>query len=209
MEFGNWTLDPDKFLSREDAIRLLAAAADDAKYADLSQVQIAVRNHFIIDLGLATGLRVMEISQLKCGDVFLKDGVSSVLVRKGKGGKRRLVFVNGVFKKHCRKYLKWMQSVGQSIEQDSPLFPSSKTGKHMTTRAIQKIFKQCAAKAGLPSFYSIHTTRHTYACQLLKASNWNLRLVQKQLGHSRISTTQVYADVMMPDIEKALDRLYQ
>jgi len=209
MKFGNWTLDPDKFLSREDAIQLLATAADDAKYANLSQVQIAVRNHFIIDLGLATGLRVMEISRLKCGDVFLKDGVSSVLVRKGKGGKRRLVFVNGVFKKHCRKYLKWMQSIGQPTDEDSPLFPSSNTGKHMTTRAIQKIFKQCAAKAGLPSFYSIHTTRHTYACELLKASDWNLRLVQKQLGHSRISTTQVYADVMMPDIEKALDRLYK
>jgi len=90
MKFGNWTLDPDKFLSREDAIRLLATAASETKYANLSQVQIAVRNHFIIDLGLATGLRVMEISQLKCGDVFLKDGVSSLLVRKGKGGKRRV-----------------------------------------------------------------------------------------------------------------------
>ena len=208
MKIGNWTLDPDKFLSREDAIRLLATAADDAKCACLSQAQIAIRNHCIIDLGLTTGLRVMEISQLKCGDVFLKDGVSSVLVRKGKGGKRRLVFFNGVFKKHCREYLKWMQSVGQSTEQDSPLFPSSKTEKHMTTRAIQKIFKQCAAKAGLPSFYSIHCLRHTYACELLKASNWNLRLVQKQLGHSKLATTQVYADVMMPDIEKALDRLY-
>jgi len=209
MKFGNWTLDPDKFLSREDAKRLLATAANDAKCAKLSQVQIAIRNHCIIDMGLATGLRVMEISQLKCGDIFLKDGVSSLLVRSGKGGKRRLVFFNGVFKKHCREYLKWMRSVCQPTDQDSPLFPSSKTGKHMTTRAIQKIFKQCAEKAGLPSFYSIHTLRHTYACQLLKASDWNLRLVQKQLGHSRISTTQVYADVMMPDIEKALDRLYQ
>ncbi|MCX6008067.1 MAG: tyrosine-type recombinase/integrase [Chloroflexi bacterium] len=54
----------------------------------------------------------------------------------------------------------------------------------------------------------MHCLRHTYACFLLKASDWNLRLVQKQLGHARISTTQVYADVMMPDVKKALDRLY-
>lgn len=209
MRIGNWTLDPDKYLSGEDAKRLLAVAAHEAKCACSSQAKIAIRNFFLIDLGLAMGLRVMEISQLKCGDVFLKDDVSSLLVRKGKGGKRRLVFFNDVFKKHCRKYLKWMRSVGQPTDQDSPLFPSSRTGKHMTTRAIQKIFKQCAKKAGLPSFYSIHALRHTYACQLLKASDWNLRLVQKQLGHSRISTTQVYADVMMPDIEKALNRLYQ
>jgi len=78
----------------------------------------------------------------------------------------------------------------------------------MTTRALQKIFKRCAEKACLRSSYSIHCLRHTYACFLLKAGNWNLRLVQKQLGHARISTTQVYADVMMPDVKKALDRLY-
>jgi len=78
----------------------------------------------------------------------------------------------------------------------------------MTTRGMQKIFKRCAERAGLYSAYSIHCLRHSYACFLLKASNWNLRLVQKQLGHSRITTTQVYADVMMPDIKKALDRLY-
>ena len=78
----------------------------------------------------------------------------------------------------------------------------------MTTRAIQKAFKRCARRAGLLSHYSIHCLRHTYACFLLKASNWNLRLVQKQLGHSKITTTQIYADVMMPEIKKALDKLY-
>jgi len=78
----------------------------------------------------------------------------------------------------------------------------------MTTRAIQKVFKRCAERARLFPTYSIHCLRHTYACFLLKASDWNLRLVQKQLGHSRISTTQVYADVMMPDIQKALGRMY-
>ena len=79
----------------------------------------------------------------------------------------------------------------------------------MTTRAIQKAFKRCAAKARLYSAYSIHCLRHTYACFLLKASRWSMRLVQKQLGHARISTTQVYADVMLPDVKRALDRLYQ
>jgi site-specific recombinase XerC len=85
---------------------------------------------------------------------------------------------------------------------------SSNTGKHFTTRAIQKAFKRCAERAGLPARYSIHCLRHTYACFLLKASNWNIRLVQKQLGHSRIETTQVYADVMLPDIKNALEKLY-
>ncbi len=79
----------------------------------------------------------------------------------------------------------------------------------MTIRAIQKIFKRAAAKAGLPSRYSIHCLRHTYACFLLKASNWNLRLVQKQLGHSNCKITEVYADVLAPDVQSSLEGLYK
>jgi site-specific recombinase XerD len=78
----------------------------------------------------------------------------------------------------------------------------------MTTRAIEKAFKRTAARAGLSSYYSIHCLRHTYACQLHKAGGYNLRLVQKQLGHSSIRTTEVYADVMEPDTQKTLERLY-
>ena len=151
----------------------------------------------------------MEIAELKCGDVFLNDRICSILVRKGKGNKKRVVYFTGPFRKHCRQYLKWKQIIGESIDQEEPLILSSNTGGHMTTRAIQKVFKRCAEKACLNSSYAIHCLRHTYACFLLKASDWNLRLVQKQLGHSKISTTQVYADVMMPDVKKALDRLYR
>lgn len=171
--------------------------------------KVAIRDYFIIHLGLTTGLRVMEIAALKCSDIYLDDKICSIFVRKGKGGKKRLVFFAGAFRKHCNEYLKWKRQVGESMEADAPLILSSNTGKHMTTRAIQKVFKRCAEKACLYSAYSIHCLRHTYACFLLKASNWNLRLVQKQLGHSRITTTQVYADVMMPDIKNALERLYQ
>ena len=209
MRIDNWTLDPGKYLTKQDAGKLLAAAENETKLACRKKQKLAIRDYFIIDLALATGLRVMEIAALKWRDVFLREAVSSLLVRNGKGGKKRLVFFNGDFKKHCKKYLAWKQHIGESTESDKPLVSSSLTGTHMTTRAIQRVFKRCAEKAGLPAFYSIHCLRHTYACFLLKASNWNLRLVQKQLGHSRISTTEVYLDVMMPDIKKALDRLYQ
>lgn len=204
MKHAVWELDPEKFLSRKDADRLQAAAANESEFDN----RISVRNSFIIRLGLATGLRVMEIAALKCGNVFLGETISFVLVENGKGKKRRRVFFNDAFKKECKEYLAWKISVGESIDSDQPLFLSRATGGHLTTRAIQKVFKKCAQKAGLPSRYSIHCLRHTYACFLLKASNWNLRLVQKQLGHSKITTTQVYADVMMPEVKKALDRLY-
>jgi len=205
---SNWVLDPSKFLTKDEASRLLNVAKHRAEAAQAKGKKVAIRDYFIIHLALTTGLRVMEIVALKCSDIFLDDKICSILVRRGKGDKKRLVFFTGPFRKHCREYFKWKQKIGESIEQEEPLIVSSNTGGHMTTRAIQKTFKQCAEKACLNSSYAIHCLRHTYACFLLKASDWNLRLVQKQLGHSRISTTQVYADVMMPDVKKALDRLY-
>lgn len=209
MKISNWVLEPDKFLSKDEAARLLNAAKRRADFALAESKKIAVRDYFIIHLGLTTGLRVMEIAALRCGDLFLDNKICSILVRKGKGSKKRLVFFTGPFRKHCKEYLKWKQHNSESTEPEEPLIVSSNTRDHMTTRAIQKVFKRCAKKASLYPYYSIHCLRHTYACFLLKASNWNLRLVQKQLGHARISTTQVYADVMMPDVKKALDRLYK
>ena len=208
MKSNTWELDPKKFLSRKEAEKLLAVAKNRAESAYAKERKTAVRDYFIIHLGLATGLRVMEIAALKCDDLDLEDAVPSLLVREGKGKKKRRVFFNDTFKKHCREYLAWKQNIGESVESEQPLLLSVRTGGHLTTRAIQKAFKRCAKKAYLPLHYSIHCLRHTYACFLLKASDWNLRLVQKQLGHAKITTTQVYADVMLPEIKKALNRLY-
>lgn len=77
----------------------------------------------------------------------------------------------------------------------------------MTPSGIQQVFKKWAIKAGLPSRYSVHSLRHTHATRLYKASGYNLRLVQKQLGHSSVATTQVYADVIDEDAVQALANL--
>lgn len=208
MRQSNWVLEPNKYLKKHEASRLLNVAKHRAEAAQANGKKVAIRDYFVIHLALTTGLRVMEIAALVCGDIFVDDRVCSVLVRKGKGNKKRLVYFTGPLRKHYKDYLRWKQKQGESIESDAPLLKSSNTGEHMTTRALQKVFKRCAKRAQLDSSYSIHAARHTYACFLLKASDWNLRLVQKQLGHSRIATTQVYADVMMPDVKKALDKLY-
>ena len=205
---GDWILTPDKYMSKEQTSRLLKTAARRAERAIVENQKTAIRDYFVIHLALSTGLRVMEIAVLACGDLFLDEKLCSVLVRKGKGGKRRLVYFTGSFRKHCKAYLKWKNKIGESLEPEAPLIVSTNTGVCMTRRALQNIFKRCGKKARIDSRYSIHSARHTYACFLLKASNWNLRLVQKQLGHSRITTTQVYADVMMPQMERALNKMY-
>ncbi len=202
-------MEPNKFLTKKEANRLLEVTRERAT-ADKSKImKVAIRDYFIIHLALATGLRVMEIAALQCGDILLDGNICTIVVRRGKGNKKRLVFFTGSLKEHCNNYFVWKQRIGESTEHNKPLIVSSNTGGHLTTRAIQKAFKRSAQKAGLKPTYAIHCLRHTYACFLLKASDWNLRLVQKQLGHAQISTTQIYADVMMPDIERALDRLFE
>ena len=205
----NWILEPSKFLTKEEAKKLLETARNRAEVVFAKRRKIPVRDYLIIDLALSTGLRVMEIAQLDCGDFFIRDGISSLLVRNGKCGKRRLVRFGESLKDHLNEYILWKQNVREPTGPSDPLFLSSNTGCHLTTRAIQKVFKRTAVRAGLSTHYSIHCLRHTYACQLYKASNYNLRLVQKQLGHSSIRTTEVYADVMEPDIQDALRRIYR
>ena len=70
---SNWVLDPGKFLSREEVNRLLETARKRAEAARARGNKVAVRDYFIVDLALATGLRVAEIADLKCKDVFLRD----------------------------------------------------------------------------------------------------------------------------------------
>ncbi len=209
MHATDWVVGPDKYLSNAEARRLLAVARGKTSRLTSRRHSVAVRDYFVIHLALATGLRVMEIAALNCGDLLLRGHASKLLVRHGKGDKKRLVYFGRRFAEHCREYLDWKRRAGEPTEPQSPLLLSSRTKGHMSERAIQKAFKRCARLAGLPEWYSIHSLRHTYACALLKAGGGNIRLVQKQLGHSSITTTQVYADVMTKDIERALEGLYQ
>lgn len=204
----NWFLDPGKFLSREEVKRLLLTAESRAENAHARGNKVAVRDYFIIHLALSTGLRVGEIAQLNCGDFIVKPNLFSLIVRRGKGNRKRLVRFSESLARHFQEYVAWKERAGEPTGEGAAVFLSSNTGRHMTRRAIQKVFKKASARAGLPKRYSIHCLRHTYACELYRASGYNLRLVQKQLGHSRSTTTEIYADVMDPDMDKSLERLF-
>ena len=197
---GTWTLDPGKFLAPDEVRLLRKILSDAATVARARGAQAAVRDQLIIELGLGTGLRVSEISNLKVDDLYLKKGQNTLHVRNGKGGKARTVQFSPGLKNLIQGYLDYRKS-GSDY-----LFPSQRNPR-MTPSAIQQVFKRWAVKAGLPKRYSIHCLRHTYATRLHKASGYNLRLVQKQLGHSSVSTTQVYADVLSEDVTKALANL--
>ena len=194
----NWILTPDKFLTEDEVQNLRKTCKDAADLAKSKGQLNAIRAWMIIDLALQAGLRVGEISNLEIKDLFIEKGHSHIYIRQGKGNKSRLVTIGESLRNHLRRYLKERKSKIQN------LFTSERSDM-MTTSAIQKVVKKVMKLAGMPSHYSVHSLRHTYATLLYRSSGNNLRLVQQQLGHSSVQTTTVYANVMSEDVEKAVN----
>lgn len=160
----------------------------------------------MVEIGLHTGLRVQEIAQLKVSDLFIQNHHSSILVRSGKGGKRRSVWISEKFKAICKAYLSLREKFGGERHQDTYLL--SLSNKAYASRTFQKAFKRILRKADLSSHYHIHCLRHTYATYLLRVSR-NLKLVKEQLGHTSINATDVYISLIRDDTQKALEHLYR
>lgn len=204
----NWTLNESKFLSLDKVIKIRNVCKKIKNLGLKGNKPTLVRDWFVVELGLFSGLRVEEMSNLQVGDLHLQDQGSSLTVLRGKGNKSRTVYLKKAFKKECLFYLNWKQRQGQDFSSEAYLLTGPK-GNLLTTRALQIAFKRCLKRAGLDSHYSIHCLRHTYGSHLYKASQYNLRLVQEQLGHSSIRTTQVYANLMDNDVKEAAENLYE
>ena len=202
-----WSVDESKCL-RKSEVKKLKNFCLRLKINGLRNMKFtAVRNWFMIELGLNTGLRVQEMACLKHSNLFLDEGRSSISLI-GKGNKKRSVWINSDFKKKCIIYLKFKKRFGFSIDPDSCLLNNLKN-ERISKRALQKFFKIILKKAGLPEHYHIHCLRHTYATFLLIASSYNYKFVQDQLGHASISTTQIYASVTESEGRKAIEKIYK
>lgn len=167
-----------------------------------------VRDWAILHLALDAGLRVSEICALTLRDLVLDRGHASVIVRHGKGDKKRGVRIGTALREHLEAFLEWKSGAGESVSSTAPLFVSGRGGP-LTRTAVYRIFRNCADAVGIPARFSIHSCRHTYASMLYRASGYNLRLVQKQLGHRSIQTTQIYADILSEDALVAVENLPQ
>ncbi|MCK5214481.1 MAG: site-specific integrase [Candidatus Omnitrophica bacterium] len=166
-----------------------------------------VRDWFMIELGLFTGLRVDEMRQLKIGDILIKGKQSSIIVQKGKGDKKRCVWINDGFKQTCLEFLQIRKKFRLDNEPESFIL-SSTAESPISKRTLQKSFKRCIRRVKLSEKYSIHCLRHTYGTFLLKASR-NIKLVKEQLGHSSIKTTEIYISLIADETKEALEKLYE
>jgi len=201
-------LDISRFLAAIDRMRLVRITEKEKDNALKLNKKTPVKDWFLICVALETGLRVQEIADLSCGDLHIDGNRSAVLVRKGKGGKKRVVHVRDEFCDKAKEYLDWKRNQNGGVEPDTPLFCIN--GRRMTKRALQKSYKRSLAKARIiqTKGVGIHSLRHTYASFLLKASKFNTPLVQRQLGHASVKITETYLHVLDQDMKGALGRLY-
>jgi integrase/recombinase XerD len=202
----NWIVTPDKFLGPEQVQRL-RTSVEAARQAGLVAGNcLAVRNAVMVELLLGTGLRVSELCDLRVADVYLQNGRADVLVRRGKGGKSRLIAISERLALYVRSYVAWKGQSDQSVDPERPLFRSERGG-HLTRSALHRVWKVALSRAGLPKTHGIHSTRHSYAVEIYRKTR-DLRLTQRLLGHSNVATTTVYANLLDDDVRRGVEQVW-
>jgi site-specific recombinase XerD len=192
---GDYKITKDKFFDREERIKLMKTCKDKAELDLLKGRTTWPKRYMLVDLALFTGLRVSEIASLKMEDLSLKTKDPFLIVRNGKRGKKRDVYLSNRLTRQLKKYIDYKKkTLNESIDDEAYLFPG-RNGEKTSVFTLMMSFKRAIREAGLPEHYSIHSARHTYATYLLHNTQ-DLRYVQKQLGHSNINTTALYADVL-------------
>ncbi len=156
----------------------------------------------MFELLYSSGLRVGELVALDTTDIDLTDLRVRVM---GKGNKTRIVPIGAKAAAAITRYLPhrnlWVE------QQDSALFISEKLGTRLSTRAVQQRLKVAATRAGIAQNLYPHLLRHCFASHMLSGSG-DLRAVQEMLGHSDISTTQIYTHVDFAKLTQVYDRAH-
>ncbi len=162
----------------KDEVRLLIDSAS------------TLRSKLLMELLYSSGLRVSELVHMKFNDLDLKNKTG--WVRSGKGSKDRMFILSETVVKTIEQYLKHF-----SIKEY--LFPGK--NNTLTTRNVQKIIKITAKKANIQKKVTPHTLRHSFATHLLDTGT-DIRIIQELLGHSQLSTTQIYTHISKEQLKR-------
>jgi integrase/recombinase XerD len=161
-----------------------------------------LRDRAMLEVLYGAGLRVSELVALKTLDVNLDDGF---LVCRGKGGKERIVPVGASACRAVSAYLDRARPQ-RTDRSNEPLFLTRRGGP-FTRQGVWKLLRGYAAAAGLARKMSPHTLRHCFATHLIERGA-DLRSVQLMLGHSQITTTQIYTHVSRERLRRVYDRFH-
>lgn len=200
IELGRTRRKQVTFLSGEEVERLL-------EQPDKS-TEIGLRDQAILELLFSGGLRVSELVNLNQDHINLRR--KEFMVR-GKGQKDRPIFISDQAAESIRRYL------DKRTDNLSPLFirysgsqdiTNDGEYKRLTARSVQRMISNYARRAGITKKVSPHTLRHSFATDLLM-NGADLRSVQSMLGHSNISTTQIYTHVTNPHLKKVHEQFHR
>lgn len=170
-----------KSLNEEDINKLLDIELND---------KFDYRNKAMIELLYATGLRISELINLKITNInFDQDYVKTM----GKGSKERIIPIGDYAKYYLKIYIDLYRNDFLKNKESEYIFISNH-GKKMTRQTFFLLLKKIAKEKGIKTDFSPHTLRHSFATHLLKYGA-DLRSIQELLGHSSISTTQIYTHV--------------
>jgi len=198
VELGKQSARTVTYLTPEELIRLRKAV--------LTNKKAGPRNLAIIEMLYCTGLRVSELVALNKQDI---DMVTKEFSVRGKGDKPRIVFLTDKAVTILKNYLQ------TRVDDWAPLFINLRRARsdemltagekrRLTAYSIQELVRDCGRRAGLTKKVTPHTLRHSFATHLLN-NGADLRAVQEMLGHSSITTTQIYTHVS----NKRLKRIHQ
>ncbi len=199
------------FLEGGDLDRLLSAPLKEENAGINNNSLLPLRDKTILELFFSTGLRVSELTNLKKDDINLNKEEFTV---RGKGGKWRLVFLSNQAKYWLKKYLEkrhdfnpFLFIPGDRAHSGRDKKRKDKDWEHLTPRSVQRLIKKCARIAGITRRITPHSLRHSFATDLLQ-NGADIRSVQEMLGHSSITTTQIYTHVTNKDLRQVLQNFH-
>jgi integrase/recombinase XerD len=183
-----------KVLTVKEVEALLAAP-------DLRSPQ-GLRDRAMLEVLYGSGLRVSELVAIKPPDLNLDEGF---LICRGKGGKERIVPLGQAA---CGAVVTYLREVRPRFEsRPSPYLFLTRRGRNFTRQGFWKALKRYAGRAGLAAKISPHILRHSFATHLLERGA-DLRSVQLMLGHSQITTTQIYTHVSRERLRRVYDQFH-
>lgn len=159
------------------------------------------RNKAMLEMLYGTGARISELINLTMSNIFLEDKMIKVF---GKGSKERIIPINTYALDCLVDYLQFGRSALLGAKTSEYVFISSRRTK-ITRQAFFKIIKKLCEEAGIKKNISPHILRHSFATHLLH-NGADLRIVQELLGHSDISTTQIYTHLTNEKLESEYDK---
>ncbi len=164
---------------------------------------LGLRDKAILELMYATGLRISEVIFLTKDNLYMEDNFVKVM---GKGSKERVVPFGGQAHRFLSEYLTNGRPLLVKKKVSDYVF-TNRSGNHLSRMGLWKVIRRYAMALGVPETLTPHTLRHSFATHLLEQGA-DLRSIQMMLGHSNISTTEIYTFVAKQRVKEIYDRYH-